>query len=88
MAPKFVVPITFISRIDIDSFQDLYPTYLRDSKNFSEHDATIATIIGNCVSNFGYILVVSNLIPSVGSHLVSYVFLAMTKAHSFSEGVQ
>ncbi|EMD40166.1 hypothetical protein CERSUDRAFT_112376 [Gelatoporia subvermispora B] len=28
--------------------QDLYPTYLQDSKGFSSHDATIATIIGNC----------------------------------------
>lgn len=29
--------------------QDLYPTYLEQSKGFSSHDATIATIIGNCV---------------------------------------
>jgi len=28
--------------------QDLYPTYLETSKNFSAHNATIATIIGNC----------------------------------------
>jgi len=28
--------------------QDLYPTYLEKSKNFSTHDATVATIIGNC----------------------------------------
>ncbi|KAI5119399.1 hypothetical protein M0805_005942 [Coniferiporia weirii] len=28
--------------------QDLYPTYLKDSKNFSDHQATVATIIGNC----------------------------------------
>jgi len=28
--------------------QDLYPTYLTQSKNFSSHDATVATIIGNC----------------------------------------
>jgi len=28
--------------------QDLYPTYLQDSKGFSRFDATIATIIGNC----------------------------------------
>ncbi|KAG6912031.1 hypothetical protein DXG01_000279 [Tephrocybe rancida] len=33
--------------------QDLYPTYLQQSKNFSAHNATVATIIGNwgyCVS--------------------------------------
>ncbi|KAH9841795.1 carboxylic acid transporter [Rhodofomes roseus] len=28
--------------------QDLYPTYLRTTKGFSEHDSTVATIIGNC----------------------------------------
>ncbi|KAG0708458.1 carboxylic acid transporter protein [Suillus ampliporus] len=28
--------------------QDLYPTYLEVTKGFSTHDATIATIIGNC----------------------------------------
>jgi len=28
--------------------QDLYPTYLQASKGFSAHDATVATIIGNC----------------------------------------
>ncbi|KAG0708459.1 carboxylic acid transporter protein [Suillus ampliporus] len=28
--------------------QDLYPTYLETTKGFSAHNATIATIIGNC----------------------------------------
>ncbi|TCD70876.1 hypothetical protein EIP91_001184 [Steccherinum ochraceum] len=28
--------------------QDLYPTYLQVSKGMSDHDATVATIIGNC----------------------------------------
>ncbi|KAI0629743.1 carboxylic acid transporter [Trametes polyzona] len=28
--------------------QDLYPTYLTNAKLFSEHNATVATIIGNC----------------------------------------
>ncbi|THH28257.1 hypothetical protein EUX98_g5928 [Antrodiella citrinella] len=28
--------------------QDLYPTYLENSKGFSTHDATVSTIIGNC----------------------------------------
>lgn len=28
--------------------QDLYPTYLTTTKGFSQHDATVATIIGNC----------------------------------------
>ncbi|CAE6448872.1 unnamed protein product [Rhizoctonia solani] len=28
--------------------QDLYPTYLQESKLFTSHQATVATIIGNC----------------------------------------
>ena len=28
--------------------QDLYPTYLQESKGFTKFDATVATIIGNC----------------------------------------
>ncbi|TCD70885.1 hypothetical protein EIP91_001193 [Steccherinum ochraceum] len=28
--------------------QDLYPTYLQNSKGFTDHNATVATIIGNC----------------------------------------
>jgi SHS family lactate transporter-like MFS transporter len=28
--------------------QDLYPTYLKSTKGFSAHAATVATIIGNC----------------------------------------
>ena len=28
--------------------QDLYPTYLEESKNFTTFNATVATIIGNC----------------------------------------
>ncbi|KAH9851678.1 MFS general substrate transporter [Lenzites betulinus] len=28
--------------------QDIYPTYLTNAKLFTDHDATIATIIGNC----------------------------------------
>ena len=27
---------------------DLYPTFLQDTKGFSAHSATVATIIGNC----------------------------------------
>ncbi|KAG8897596.1 hypothetical protein FRB99_008053 [Tulasnella sp. 403] len=28
--------------------QDLYPTFMKTSKGFSDHSATVATIIGNC----------------------------------------
>ncbi|KAI0733477.1 MFS general substrate transporter [Irpex lacteus] len=36
--------------------QDLYPTYMQDSKGFSSHDATVATIIGNCGAITGGII--------------------------------
>ncbi|KAI0753891.1 MFS general substrate transporter [Irpex lacteus] len=36
--------------------QDLYPTYMQDSKGFSSHDATVATIIGNCGAIAGGII--------------------------------
>ncbi|KAK0452195.1 major facilitator superfamily domain-containing protein [Desarmillaria tabescens] len=40
----FMTAFNFLSH----GSQDLYPTYLRDSKGISEYNATIATIIGNC----------------------------------------
>lgn len=43
MAPAFYCLLTFIS-----GSQDLYPTYLQDSKGFTSAHATKATIIGNC----------------------------------------
>jgi hypothetical protein len=85
MDPKYVVFTTVISSADTNSFQDLYPKYLETSKGFTNHDATIATIIGNCVSISGYLLVALDLIHSEGCHLVSNVFAALTKTHSFSE---
>jgi len=36
--------------VSLTSLQDLYPTYLRQSKGFNEHDSTMATLIGFCVS--------------------------------------
>jgi len=33
--------------------QDLFPTYMQNAKGFSAHDASIATIIGNCGAIFG-----------------------------------
>ena len=59
-------------------FQDLFPTYMQQSKGFSAHDATVATIIGNCVSVLFY-----NLSPTFGPCLtflfsqgaISYVLI-------------
>lgn len=45
--------------------QDLYPTYLEVTKNFSASRATTATIIGNCVSHYPVEAVPSPL-PSTG----------------------
>ncbi|KZT43780.1 MFS general substrate transporter [Sistotremastrum suecicum HHB10207 ss-3] len=36
--------------------QDLYPTYMEKTKGFSVHDATVATIIGNCGAVAGGIM--------------------------------
>lgn len=36
--------------------QDLYPTYLEDSKGFTQHQATVATIIGNCGAIVGGVI--------------------------------
>ena len=36
--------------------QDLYPTYLEDTKGFSKRDATVATIISNCGAISGGVL--------------------------------
>ena len=36
--------------------QDLYPTYLQVTKAFTLHNATIATIIGSCVSLEAFII--------------------------------
>jgi hypothetical protein len=85
MDPKYVLFTTVILSIDKSSCQDLYPKYLETSKGFSNHDATIATIIGTCVSISGYLLVALNLIHFEGCHLVSNVFATVTKAYSFSE---
>jgi hypothetical protein len=35
--------------------QDLHPTYLKDSKGVTTHDATVAAIIGNYVRRFYYL---------------------------------
>lgn len=36
--------------------QDLYPTYMKITKGFSPHSATVATIIGNCGAIAGGII--------------------------------
>ena len=44
---------------------DLYPTYMKDSKGFDDHHATVATIIGNFVFLF------VSFLPSFTFHLLN-----------------
>jgi len=54
--------------------QDIYPTYLTTSKNFSSHNATVATIIGNCGAVTGGV-VAGYISQYIGRRLtIVYVF--------------
>lgn len=48
--PRCIYVVLFMSGISFLSHgtQDLYPTYLEQNKKFTNYDATVATIIGNC----------------------------------------
>ncbi|TEB27753.1 carboxylic acid transporter [Coprinellus micaceus] len=54
--------------------QDLYPTYLQTSKNFTPHDSTIATIIGNCGAISGGIIA-GYLSQYIGRRLTIIIFV-------------
>ncbi|OJT14693.1 Carboxylic acid transporter protein -like protein [Trametes pubescens] len=43
--------------------QDLYPTYLTQAKLFTDHNATVATIIGNCGAIAIFVLLIGAFIP-------------------------
>ncbi|KAF9458792.1 major facilitator superfamily domain-containing protein [Collybia nuda] len=59
--------------------QDLYPTYLQTSKNFSAHNATVATIIGNCGAIAGG--VVAGLVSQyIGRRLTIVIFVCIVGA--------
>ncbi|KAF7791425.1 hypothetical protein EIP86_002441 [Pleurotus ostreatoroseus] len=59
--------------------QDLFPTYMEKDKGFSQHDATIATIIGNCgaIAGGGIAGFVSQYI---GRRLTIIIFVLMIGA--------
>jgi len=57
--------------------QDLYPTYMEKSKGFSVHDATVATIIGNCGAVFGGIWAGATS-QFIGRRLTICLFLLLT----------
>ncbi|RXW24369.1 hypothetical protein EST38_g1483 [Candolleomyces aberdarensis] len=59
--------------------QDLYPTYLQTSKNFTAHNATIATIIGNCGAIAGGIFA-GYLSQYIGRRLTIVIFVLLIGA--------
>lgn len=59
--------------------QDLYPTYLQTSKNFTPHDATIATIIGNCGAITGGVIA-GMVSQHIGRRLTIVIFVCLVAA--------
>ncbi|EIN13033.1 carboxylic acid transporter [Punctularia strigosozonata HHB-11173 SS5] len=59
--------------------QDLYPTYLQTSKGFTAHDATVATIIGNCGAIAGG-AIAGWISQYIGRRLTIVIFVLMIGA--------
>ncbi|KAH6867668.1 carboxylic acid transporter, partial [Coprinopsis sp. MPI-PUGE-AT-0042] len=59
--------------------QDLYPTYLQTSKNFTPHDSTIATIIGNCGAITGGVIA-GMVSQHIGRRLTIVIFVCLVGA--------
>lgn len=59
--------------------QDLYPTFLEDSKSFSTHDATVATIIGNCGAVAGG-AIAGTVSQYIGRRLTIVIFVLLVGA--------
>jgi len=59
--------------------QDLYPTYLQQSKNFSAYDSTVATIIGNCGAIVGG-LIAGIVSQYIGRRLTIVIFILVIGA--------
>ncbi|KAI9456311.1 carboxylic acid transporter protein [Boletus coccyginus] len=59
--------------------QDLYPTYLETTKGFTTHDATIATIIGNCGAIAGG-AVAGNASQYIGRRLTIVIMVLLVGA--------
>lgn len=65
----------------------MYPTYLKTSKNFSDHDATIATIIGNCGAIAGG-AIAGYVSQYMGRRLtIMYVFSPFSFSLSFTKSI-
>ncbi|KZV66848.1 MFS general substrate transporter [Peniophora sp. CONT] len=59
--------------------QDLYPTYMQQSKGFSPHDSTVATIIGNCGAIAGG-TIAGFVSQYIGRRLTIIIFVLLTGA--------
>ncbi|KAH7345101.1 major facilitator superfamily domain-containing protein [Rhizoctonia solani] len=59
--------------------QDLYPTYLQESKLFTSHQATVATIIGNCGAIAGGVMA-GYLSQHLGRRLTIIIFVLLVGA--------
>ncbi|KII86733.1 hypothetical protein PLICRDRAFT_665144 [Plicaturopsis crispa FD-325 SS-3] len=59
--------------------QDLYPTYLQESKNFTSFNATIATIIGNCGAIVGG-AIAGFISQYIGRRLTICIFIVLVGA--------
>ncbi|KZV81948.1 MFS general substrate transporter [Exidia glandulosa HHB12029] len=59
--------------------QDLYPTYLKTTKGFNNHQATVATIIGNCGAIVGG-GIAGALSQYIGRRLTIIIFLLLIGA--------
>ncbi|KIY44464.1 MFS general substrate transporter [Fistulina hepatica ATCC 64428] len=74
-AVLFMTGFNFLSH----GSQDLYPTYLEKSKGFSSHQATVATIIGNCGAIVGG-AIAGWASQYMGRRLTIIVFILITGA--------
>jgi SHS family lactate transporter-like MFS transporter len=56
--------------------QDLYPTYMKVTKGFSPHDATVATIIGSCGAILGGVMA-GGISQHLGRRLTIVIFVLL-----------
>lgn len=68
----FMSGVSFLSH----GTQDLYPTYLQQNKGFTNFDATVATIIGNCGAISGG-AVAGSLSQYIGRRLTIIIFVCL-----------
>lgn len=85
--PPFFSAVVLMSFFNFFSHgsQDLYPTFMQNAKGFSAHQATIATIIGNCGAIFGGL--VTGYISQFLGRRLTIILCRLTKAGDEAEDV-